>query len=62
MRTPRSRTFPVTVTRMLRVRCAVCGRLLAHRAGEVSKVLTAHYAQEHAAVLGTDADSEEQPR
>jgi hypothetical protein len=58
MRTPRSRTFPVTVTRMLRVRCAVCGRLLAHRAGEANKVLTAHYAKEHAAVLGTDADSD----
>jgi hypothetical protein len=57
MRTPRSRTFPVTVTRMLRVRCAVCGRLLAHRAGEASRVLTAHYAQEHTAALGTHADT-----
>jgi hypothetical protein len=58
MRSPRSRTFPVTVTRMLRVRCAVCGRLLAHRAGEASKVLTAHYTQEHSAVFGTDADTD----
>jgi len=43
---------------MLRVRCAVCGRLLAHRAGDASKVLTAHYAQEHTAARGTDADTD----
>jgi ribosomal protein S27E len=47
---------------MLRVRCAVCGRLLAHRAGEASRVLTAHYAQEHAAVLGTAGNIEDQRR
>jgi hypothetical protein len=44
---------------MLRVRCAVCGRVLAHRAGDASRVLTAHYAQEHADILGRDADSDD---
>jgi|GEM_PF-3966405 len=47
----RKRSFPVTVTRMMQVRCAVCGRLLGHRPGEAGKVLTAHYAAEHADVL-----------
>jgi len=51
MKKPNSRTFPVTVTRMALVRCAVCGRRLAFRKGSVSEALTAHYAKEHPAVL-----------
>ena len=51
MKKPNSRTFPVTVTRMELVRCAVCGRRLAFRKGSVSETLTAHYATAHPAVL-----------
>ena len=51
MKKPNSRTFPVTVTRMAMVRCAVCGRRLAFRKGSVSEALTAHYAAAHPAKL-----------
>ncbi|MBL8930138.1 MAG: hypothetical protein JNL54_08455 [Kineosporiaceae bacterium] len=44
----RRRSFPVTVTQLPMVRCAECGRTMAHRAGEASAVLTAHYQQSHA--------------
>jgi hypothetical protein len=43
----------------MRVRCAVCGRLVGHRPGEAGKVLTAHYAQEHADVLDPGRASRE---
>ncbi len=45
------RTFPVTVTQMPVARCEVCGRALAHRRGEASTVLTAHYEREHPELL-----------
>jgi len=45
---PRRRAFPVTVTRLPVVRCAQCGQAIAHRAGEASAVLTAHYERAHA--------------
>ncbi|MBK6870564.1 MAG: hypothetical protein IPG94_03975 [Kineosporiaceae bacterium] len=43
----RRRSFPVTVTQLPVVRCAECGRTMAHRTGEASAVLTAHYEQVH---------------
>jgi hypothetical protein len=52
MRTRRTRTFPITVTQLPVVRCAICHREIAHRPGQASAVLTAHYAQEHADVVG----------
>ena len=48
----RSTAFPVTVTHLPLARCEVCGRTLAHRKGEVSAVLTAHYEREHPELLG----------
>lgn len=43
------KSFPVTVTHLPVVRCAICGRTMAHRPGEgeASAVLTAHYEQAH---------------
>jgi hypothetical protein len=48
--TPRRRPSPVTVTRLPVVRCAECGRTIAHRPGEAGAVLTAHYRQTHSDV------------
>jgi len=45
-------SFPVTVTQLPVMRCEVCGRRLAHRAGDASTVLTAHYEREHPDLLG----------
>jgi hypothetical protein len=51
-RTPKAgrsrRTYPVEVTHLPLVRCAVCGRTIAHRPGHASAVLTDHYAAAHA--------------
>lgn len=44
--------FPVTVTQMPMATCQVCGRSLAHRKGEVSAALTAHYERDHPELLG----------
>jgi len=41
------RTYPVEVTQLPVVRCAVCGRTFAHRPGQASAVLTDHYASAH---------------
>ncbi len=41
------RTFPVSVTQMPLVRCAVCDRTMAHPPGRASEVLTTHYQQAH---------------
>jgi hypothetical protein len=43
--------FPVTVTQLPVVRCQICGRTVAHRAGDASAVLTAHYRRAHADAL-----------
>jgi hypothetical protein len=51
MTTTNSRRFPVTVSRLPLVRCQQCQRTLAHRPGEASAVLTAHYRREHPAEL-----------
>ncbi|MFN8080580.1 MAG: hypothetical protein U0Q19_13565 [Kineosporiaceae bacterium] len=47
----RRRSFPVTVTQLPVVRCAECGRTMAHRTGQASAVLTAHYEQAHAQAI-----------
>jgi hypothetical protein len=45
------RTFPVSVTQLPLVRCAVCGRTIAHQPGRASEVLTSHYEQAHADIV-----------
>jgi hypothetical protein len=45
------RAYPVTVSQLPVVRCQVCGRSLAHRPGQASRVLTEHYAETHPAAL-----------
>lgn len=45
---PRRAAEPVTVTQLPIVRCAICGRTMAHRPGQASVVLTEHYADRHA--------------
>jgi hypothetical protein len=44
----RRRSYPVTLTQLPVVRCAHCGQTMAHRGGQASAVLTAHYEQTHA--------------
>jgi hypothetical protein len=51
----RKPAFPVTVRQLPVVRCALCGRTLAHQPGAASTVLTAHYRNEHPDVLSPDA-------
>lgn len=46
-RSSRRRSFPVTVTQLPVVRCAQCGRTIAHRPGQASSVLTDHYERAH---------------
>ncbi len=47
MSTSNSRRFPVTVSRLPVIRCQLCQRTMACRAGEASAVLTEHYRREH---------------
>lgn len=47
------RTFPVTVTQLPLVRCAICGRMLPHQKGAAAEALTAHYAQAHGDLIGS---------
>jgi len=49
-----SSRYPVTVTRLPVVRCAVCRRTVAHRPGEASFVLTKHYEKAHPELVGSD--------
>ena len=46
--------FPVEVTRLPVVRCAVCDRTVAHRPGQASEVLTKHYQRVHPEMVGGD--------
>jgi hypothetical protein len=46
--------FPVEVTRLPVVRCAVCDRTVAHRPGQASEVLTKHYQRVHPEMVGSD--------
>ena len=52
MSTPRSRRFPVTVTRLPVIRCQLCDRTLAYRPDNISEVLTEHYRRAHPEALG----------
>jgi hypothetical protein len=49
-----SARYPVTVTHLPVVRCAVCRRTVAHRPGEASVVLTRHYEKAHPELVGDD--------
>jgi len=44
--------YPVTVTHLPVVRCAVCRRTVAHRPGQASIVLTKHYEKAHPDLVG----------
>ena len=52
MSAPKSRRFPVTVTRLPVVRCGICRRTVAYRPGTASEALTGHYSREHPDELG----------
>jgi hypothetical protein len=49
-----SSRYPVTVTHLPLVRCAVCRRTMAHRSGQAAVVLTKHYQKAHPEVIGSD--------
>jgi len=49
-----SSRYPVTVTRLPLVRCAVCRRTVAHRPGQAGAVLTGHYQKVHPEMVGSD--------
>ena len=49
---PSSSSRPVEVSYLPVVRCAVCGRTVAHRAGQASAVLTKHYERAHPEIVG----------
>jgi len=49
-----SSRFPVTVTQLPLVRCAVCRRTVAHLPGQASAVLTKHYKKAHPEIVGSD--------
>jgi len=51
MSSPKTRRFPVTVTRLPTVRCQLCQRTFAAKPGQASTVLTEHYRREHPEVL-----------
>jgi hypothetical protein len=46
--------FPVEVTQLPLVRCAVCQRTVAYRPGRASDVLTKHYLRVHPEMVGGD--------
>lgn len=46
--------YPVEVTYLPLVRCAVCRRTVAHRPGQASIVLTRHYEQAHPEMVSGD--------
>lgn len=47
MSKPASRRFSVTVTQLPVTRCQICRRTVAHRAGNLTEVLTGHYRRAH---------------
>jgi hypothetical protein len=55
MSDPKSHRFPVTVTRLPVVRCAICQRTVAYRSGTASEALTEHYRRAHPEELGQAA-------
>jgi hypothetical protein len=46
--------YPVTVTQLPLVRCAVCQRTVAHQPGEAGAALTRHYAKAHPEIVDGD--------
>jgi hypothetical protein len=56
MSSPKTRRFPVTVTRLPVVRCQICRRTLAAKPGQANTVLTEHYRREHPEVLDAAAN------
>jgi hypothetical protein len=46
--------YPVAVSHLPLVRCAVCRRTVAHRPGQASVVLTKHYEKAHPELVGSD--------
>jgi hypothetical protein len=54
MTSSRNSSYPVEVTYLPVVRCAVCRRTVAHRPGQASAVLTRHYQQAHPEILTAD--------
>ena len=50
-KSPRSRRFPVTVTRLPVTRCQVCHHTVAYRPGAISEALTEHYGRAHPEAL-----------
>lgn len=47
MTSPKSRRFPVTVTRLPVIRCDICQQPVAYRSGTASEALTEHYRRAH---------------
>jgi hypothetical protein len=50
-KSPLSRRFPVTVTRLPVTRCQVCQYTVAYRPGAISEALTEHYRRAHPEAL-----------
>ena len=50
-KSPLSRRFPVTVTRLPVTRCQVCHHRVAYRPGAISEALTEHYRCAHPEAL-----------
>jgi DNA-directed RNA polymerase subunit N (RpoN/RPB10) len=48
----------VTVSQLPVVRCALCGRTIAHQPGAASTVLTAHYRSAHQDLLSPESDAD----
>ena len=46
-KSPLSRRFPVTITRLPVTRCQVCHHTVAHRPRAISEALTEHYRRAH---------------
>ncbi len=51
MTNSKSSRYPVTVTHLPVVRCQICRRTVAYRAGQASAVLTEHYRRAHTATV-----------
>jgi hypothetical protein len=49
-----SSRYPITVTCLPKVRCAVCRRTIAHRPGDASVVLTKHYEKTHPEMVSSE--------
>jgi hypothetical protein len=46
-KSPLSRRFPVTITRLPVTRCQVCRHTVAYQPGAISEALTEHYRRAH---------------